>query len=344
MSRLDAEPPGSDLRVDDVVRLDLGPLADRSNAPDDGPDGWRGRRPHEGLRAGPPPRDWSDLRGRPDARLLVALALAVLVVAAAAAPQPRPVPSAGDVGVVLAPGPLVPMTLDTLTVRARVTNDGPVAFDVRGARLVTSGDPGPVVPPVTVPAGGRAWLSLPARPDCASPDDQVMALDLGTPGGSALVRLRVAGAAEALAELCPPPLPGAHARVTGSRTDASGMGVEVRVVNHGTVRLDVGPSGAPERRQSRSVIESGTGLTLAELGDVGSAQPLLAGYPQLPVTLDPGQATTVVLLPIVDPCATDATAATLQAGGPGGAQPVENQDVVRAELLAAAARLCAQRG
>jgi hypothetical protein len=49
------------------------------------------------------------------------------------------------------------------------------------------------------------------------------------------------------------------------------------------------------------------------------------------------------LLPIVDPCATDAEAATLQADGPGGRRPVEGQDDVRAQLLEAATRLCAQR-
>lgn len=146
------------------------------------------------------------------------------------------------------------------------------------------------------------------------------------------------------AELCPPTVAGTHVAVSGWRTEATGTGVEVRVVNRGTDRVLLRPAGGTGARPSRSVIESGTGLTVAELnGQDTPSPPLLATYPQMPLPPAPGEAAVVTLLPIVDPCATDAEAATLHVEGPQGSRPVEGQDDVRTRLSAAAALLCARR-
>ena len=349
-----AEPGGRDGR-DRPVTLDLGDFGDLG---DRGERGERGAARVDRLTVPGARRRGTPL---PDAHALlrgVASLAAGLLVVAAAAPQPREVPSAADVRVRLAAGPLVPATLDVLTVTAEIENAAPFPVTVRAARLPGDPSAGLLPRPLTVPAAGSASVRLPARPDCAAGGTQSLQLTLAAAGGTRAVRTPV-GVVEAYARLCPPTEPGLHAAVTGTQPDATGSQAQVRVVNRGTVPLTVGLPGPGRQQRSRSVIESGTGLTLAELnGAAPPPPPAVVGFPPLPVVLDAGAAVVLTLRPVADPCTPDLAAMTptvrafrppgdrTRRGQPRGSQasvPVEGSDVLAAALLASARVLCDQR-
>lgn len=196
-----------------------------------------------------------------------------------------------------------------------------------------------------LPAGGRVSVPLQLRPACtADVADVRVTLDAAASGGGAVLSLPVSGAATALAELCPPTDPGVHASVTGTRTDVGLAGVEARVVNRGTERVSIRAAGQRDQPRSRVLIDSGTGLTLAEFNGLDPPPPPpLVGYPALPVSLAPGEAVVLVLQPNVIPCRVGAETVTLQAAGEHGRQVVESQETLTAGLLATARVLCEQR-
>lgn len=298
---------------------------------------------------------------RPDARAvrraLAALAAGVLVLTTAA-PQPRAVPSAGDLRVALRAGPLERASLDTLTVTADVLNDAPFPVTVRAARLSRDLQAGVLPFPVTVPAAGAAELALPARPDCADRGTDTLDLTLVAAGGTRRVRVPVR-TDDAYAGLCPATLDGLHAVVTGARLDASGTGVQARVVNHGTLPLAVGLPGVDLQRRSRSVIESGSGLTVAERGGAPPTPPAaVVAFPALPVLLAPGGAVVLTLRPLADPCRAEPAGMSLHQRAVrrlgdqsrsgrrrvvASSVPVEQQESLGRELLLAADRACRQR-
>jgi len=328
---------------DDVVSLDLGGRHEVA------PRGWGG--PVDGDAGDPGLRSILEHLRRPALRALLPVVPLLLLLTATSGPQPRSVPQQQDVRVTLVAGPLLEHTLDTLTVTGRISSTASFPVEIRSARLTGSPDPGILTPPSRVAPGGAADLTLLVQPDCARGDHGLF-VEMAAAGGSTSTKLQVAGAASAYGQLCPPTERGTHAAVTGSRVDYTGTGVEVRVVNRGTMPFLLGPAGPDGTdglgglggRRSRSVIESGTGLTVAELNGLDSAPPSpLSSYPPLPLVLSPGQAVVLMLRPNVDPCALDAAAATVQVGGPTGRQPVEGDVELQRELLLAARTLCAQR-
>jgi hypothetical protein len=213
--------------------------------------------------------------------------------------------------------------LDRLGLVLVLTNPGRTERAVDGIRVTGLGSVIDELAPGTlrVPGGGSVRVPITVTPDCAL-------LDRGTPAvlvpGVDVVALQGDPRA-VLAGLCPLPVPGLAVDVTAARASGT-AGVDVRLVNHG-------------------------GRTATVVAPVAAgARTRLLARPDLPLTLTPGQATTVTLTlaptacpglgPVPTGAAPDGSGLPqLEARMPQGYAPVGGWpvDLVRAAAVAAAA-------
>lgn len=221
----------------------------------------------------PNPVPWRKLARRLPAAAVVVAALV------AGLPQPRAVPSAGDFTVTLSADPRgVPSTTDALgAVRllAVLRHDGSHPVELTSVRVLDVGVPAPATSfyPVVLGPGGQAELPVTVLPSCERLRDRrsgAVGVQLAArgPGGARDVRVVARESGNPLDAVCPERGRGIHVVLTGYRKTRGGTGVDLRLVNAGTVPVLVGEPGSPPRD-------------------------LLASKPDLPVFLTPGEAQVV---------------------------------------------------